>query len=246
MIVERSMHETYLSNTWLVADAAGGHAVFVDAGAPIEPLLQRIDELDLTVTHVLVTHDHHDHTAHLLDLRQRFSATEIGPSQADPTAPVLCGSLTIRPLATPGHCPEHVAWLITQPGAPDACFTGDVLFRGTVGGTMNGGPDGFAQLRHSIMDVLLALDDATVLYPGHVESTTLTHERANNPFILAWSDRAPLEDDPVLVADLPARRRLEAPDYDGGTKVWVEFADGREAIVGGSMVKPARSASRQS
>lgn len=236
MIIERTMHETYLSNTWLLADRPGGHAVFIDAGAPIEPLLQRVTELDLTVTHILLTHEHHDHTFHLIELRERFGITEVGPGSHDDGIEVTCGSMTIQALATPGHCPQHFAWLATDDDGDSACFTGDVLFHETVGGTLNGGPNGYEQLRHSIMDVLMRLPDNTKLCPGHVEETTVAHERAHNPFISAWSGSTTLDDASVQVAELPATRRLTAPDYDGGTKVWVQFADGRQAIVGGSMV----------
>ena len=65
MIVERSMREDYLSNTYLVAAAEGGEAFFVDAGGPVAPLIEKADELDLTPTHVLLTHRHGDHVEEL-------------------------------------------------------------------------------------------------------------------------------------------------------------------------------------
>ena len=43
MIVERSMHESWLSNAFLLADEPGGTAVFVDSGAPLEPLLEAVE-----------------------------------------------------------------------------------------------------------------------------------------------------------------------------------------------------------
>ena len=66
MIVERSMSPDWLSNTYLVAAAPDGDALLVDAGGPMEPLFEKADELGLTVTHVLLTHHHHDHVAELL------------------------------------------------------------------------------------------------------------------------------------------------------------------------------------
>ena len=65
MIVERSMHPDWLSNTYLVAAAPGGAAFLVDAGGPMEPLLEKAGELGVDVTHVLLTHHHHDHVAEL-------------------------------------------------------------------------------------------------------------------------------------------------------------------------------------
>src|SRR5262245_55730501 len=64
MIVERTMHAGWLSNTYLVADRPGGHAVLIDTGGPSEPILEKIAEHRLTVSHVLCTHHHADHIAH--------------------------------------------------------------------------------------------------------------------------------------------------------------------------------------
>ncbi len=64
MIVEKSMSREWLSNTWLVADRPGGHAVLIDTGGPSEPILAKIRQLGVTLTHVLCTHHHYDHVAH--------------------------------------------------------------------------------------------------------------------------------------------------------------------------------------
>jgi glyoxylase-like metal-dependent hydrolase (beta-lactamase superfamily II) len=63
MIIERSMSEDWLSNTYVVADELGGHAVMIDAGGPVAPLLEVLDRGQLALTHVLLTHHHHDHVA---------------------------------------------------------------------------------------------------------------------------------------------------------------------------------------
>ena len=53
MLVERSMHESWLSNAFLLADEPGGTAVFVDSGAPLEPLLAAVEREHVTPTHLL-------------------------------------------------------------------------------------------------------------------------------------------------------------------------------------------------
>lgn len=240
MIVCRSTHPDWLSNSFLVVDEPGGTGVFIDAGAPIEPLLQHAEELDVRVTHVLITHEHQDHTVHVVPLKERFDATLLMPDHLTHGYEVRAGSLTFRALATPGHCDPHFAWHVTKddPAYPGDVFTGDVLFSGTVGGTVNGGADGLAQLRRSITDVLLALPDETIVHPGHCDSTTIGAERRDNPFVLAMlGDGSDFGNEQIEVAGSDATLLLEAADYDGGTKAWVRFADGREAIVGGSMVK---------
>jgi glyoxylase-like metal-dependent hydrolase (beta-lactamase superfamily II) len=240
MIVTRSMHPDYRSNSFLVADEPGGHAVFIDAGAPVEPLMAKVQELDVKVTHVLLTHEHHDHTTHAIPLEERYGARLVTPDSALASDGVVrSGALVLRALSTPGHCDPHVAWLVDVDGATVACFTGDTLFRGTVGGTLNGGPDGFARLRESVLDRLLALPGGTVLYPGHMEETTVADELADNPFVRAWRGELDAGDEQVQVAGNDATLLLEGPDYDGGTKAWVRFADGNEAVVGGSMVTRA-------
>src|SRR5215216_7988071 len=72
MIVERSMSPDWLSNTYLVAAEPGGDAFLVDAGGPVEPLLEMADEQGLAVTHVLLTHHHHDHVAELGKVLERW------------------------------------------------------------------------------------------------------------------------------------------------------------------------------
>src|SRR4051794_11914467 len=72
MIVERSMDPGWLSNSYLAADRPSGSGVLIDAGGPPEPLLAAIERHRLSITHVLLTHHHHDHVAHLDALRRRF------------------------------------------------------------------------------------------------------------------------------------------------------------------------------
>src|SRR6201987_1868977 len=70
VIVERSMNDDFLSNTYVVADEPGGHAVMIDAGGPVAPLLEYLRRGQLELTHVLLTHHHHDHIAELATVRE--------------------------------------------------------------------------------------------------------------------------------------------------------------------------------
>ena len=67
MLVRWFRDPKWLSNTWLLADRLGGHAVVVDTGGPFAPLRAAVEELGVTVTHVLCTHHHPDHVAHNAD-----------------------------------------------------------------------------------------------------------------------------------------------------------------------------------
>src|SRR3954449_8992245 len=113
MIVERSMSRDWLSNTYLVTAEPGGDAFLVDAGGPIEPLLEKADEHGLTVTHVLLTHHHHDHVAELDEVLERWrDATVLAHAEERVTGTtgemrsdeaIEIGGLTVTPLHTPGH-----------------------------------------------------------------------------------------------------------------------------------------------
>ena len=72
MIVERSMSDGWLTNTYLVAAGENSDAFLVDAGGPMEPLFAKAEELGLNVTHVLLTHHHGDHVSALGDTLERY------------------------------------------------------------------------------------------------------------------------------------------------------------------------------
>ena len=72
MIVERSMSDGWLTNTYLVAAGPNTDAFLVDAGGPMEPLFAKAEELGLNVTHVLLTHHHGDHVSALGDALERY------------------------------------------------------------------------------------------------------------------------------------------------------------------------------
>ena len=118
-------------------------------------------------------------------------------------------------------------------------FTGDTLFKGSVGGTRGPGHATFAELQRSIVDVLLALPPETEVLPGHTEPTTVDAERRTNPFVRAWQGDDRVDERPCVAFGQPATLLLRAADYDGGTKCWVRFADGREDTVPGSAVREA-------
>lgn len=227
MIVERVEHPTWLSNAYLVAEGSTG--VLIDANG-LEGELERIaDERGIAITHVLRTHSHPDHVVGIEELAARRGVPLVGWPSLEP---IVTGELEIRPLHTPGHCADHLAFLVNG----TQCFTADVLFKGTVGGTS--GPDGdYAALKRSVVDVLLALVPETAVHPGHREPTTIAAERQANPFVRAWLDGEWPEEQDCRVNGEPATLLLWADDYDGGHKALVRFPDGRETIVGGSRVE---------
>ncbi len=221
MLIDRSMHPEWLSNAYLVADEPGGTAVFIDSGAPLDPLHAVVEREGLTVTHLLTTHSHPDHVAGDDELVARYGLEIV-------KGPLETGGLRIEALPTPGHAPDHLAYVVDGTVA----FTADILFRDAVGG----GPD-VAPIRASVMDVLMALPAETRVLPGHTEETTIGREWEENPFVRYWRGVAEPIDEDVRVGGEEATLLVWSPDYDGNGKALVRLTDGREAIVGGSRVE---------
>ena len=150
------------------------------------------------------------------------------------------GDLKIEAIHTPGHCADHLALRIND----DDCLTADVLFKGTVGGTGAPGATGLGDLKASIMDRLMELPNDVRIHPGHREPSRIIDEWENNPFIRLWRglDEPTSERVSIGPPDADERREAElllwAPDYDGGNKALIRYADdGTETITGGSQVK---------
>jgi glyoxylase-like metal-dependent hydrolase (beta-lactamase superfamily II) len=217
VLVERSMHPGYLSNAYLVADEEGGTAVFVDSGAPIEPLLAAAERWRVAPVAVLRTHGHHDHVEY---------EAELGVSVV--TGDFESGGLSFRALPCPGHSDDGLSF-----HGGGLCFTGDTLFKDAVGGTRSD----FEAVRGSVMGVLMKLPPETRVLPGHTEETTIGREWEENPFVRVWRGVDPEGTEQVRVGGEAATLVVWSPDYDGKGKAWVRFADGRDAIVGGSGVE---------
>ena len=245
MIVERTENATWLSNAYLVADGPGGKGVLIDGNEELGPLLERAERDGIEITHVLVTHPHLDHVAGLAEARRRLgdpplvahaeAAAELEEEVTETLADgeeLASGELAIEAIHTPGHAAGHLAFLANR----SDLFTADVLFKGTVGGTLAPGASGFADLKASVMR-LMELPPETRVHPGHREPTTIGEEWESNLFVRVWRGLEETGEEQVTVWDRPATLKLWAPDYDGGNKAWVVFADdGTEAIVGGSQV----------
>jgi glyoxylase-like metal-dependent hydrolase (beta-lactamase superfamily II) len=243
MVIERSMHPEYLSNTYLVG-REGGAGFFVDAGGPVAPLIAAADRHAMTPTHVLLTHHHHDHVDELSELTSRWPDLEVlshPDERVDgvtgdlrPDDVVRVGDLEVRALHTPGHTKGMLSLLVEG-----NVFTGDTLFKNSVGGVRAPGHTTYEDLRRSIMDVLLELPPQTVIRPGHTEPTTVAGEREGNAFVRVWRGLDPEGSDPCTALGEPATLILLGDDYDGGHKAWVRWPDGSDDIVPGSKVQRA-------
>ncbi len=245
LILEKSMSPNWLSNTWLVGDRPGGHAVLIDTGGPMAPILEAIEAHRLTVTHVLCTHHHYDHVQHNAAYSNRFGCPVCGhrseaalfgdlDRELEDGEELVTGGLHIRALHIPGHTVGQLAFLVND----EAVFTGDTLFRRTIGGTRGPGHTTFADLQRSIVDVLMALPGDTRVYPGHMEPTTIAEESEENPFLRLWRGVDAPGSERCRAFGEPATLLLRAVDYDGGFKCQVRFDEGGVVdVVPGSRVE---------
>jgi glyoxylase-like metal-dependent hydrolase (beta-lactamase superfamily II) len=221
VLIEKSSHPAWSSNAYLVADEPGGTAVFVDSGAPLEPLAAAVEREGLTPTHLLTTHGHGDHVANDDELVARYGVEIVrGDLEA--------GGLSVRALPVPGHAADGLAFLVDE----RVVFTGDELFRDSVGGGT-----AVDTIRHSVMEVLMPLPPEVRVLAGHGEETTIGREWEENPFVRYWRGLDPELGEAVRVGGEGATLVVWSPDHDGKGKGLVRFVDGREAIVGGSRIQ---------
>jgi len=210
------MDAGWLSNAYLVYDEPGGTALFVDSGAPLEPLLEAVERERLTPTHVLRTHAHSDHVVHEAELALPVA-----------TESLATGGLVVEAIPTPGHSDDMVCFVVNG----EAVFSGDTLFKDSVGG------GDFGAIKSAVMDVYMAMPHERVVLPGHTDETTIGREWQANPFVRVWRG---VQDEGVercLAGGEEATLVVWSPDYDGKGKAWVRYEDGRDAIVGGSRVQ---------
>ena len=150
---------------YLIGDADAKTAVVIDPSYDPKAVVGRAKDQQLTVTHVINTHGHPDHTngnaeavkltgAKLLAYKTAASRPDVTVDHEDTLA---VGAFTLKFLFTPGHAEDHLCVLVD-----DVCLTGDVLFVGKVGGTA--GSDAAETEYRSLHNVVLKLPDDTTKF----------------------------------------------------------------------------------
>lgn len=170
--------------SYVVACPHTGEAVLIDAADEADRLVQAVADLKLVA--ILETHGHADHWQALAPVHRHFAQAWVGAHPADlamfpppppshqlgPGEEIHFGACRLTVLHTPGHTPGSVCFL-----GPGVVFTGDTLFPGGPGATRPPLGD-FPTIVRSIRTHLMALDDRTIVYPGHGEATTIGAERS--------------------------------------------------------------------
>ena len=205
MIIKRFIAGRLENNIYLVADEKSGEAVLIDATQDLPEIQKAVKDLGVKVKYILLTHGHFDHIFGLNSLKKSLNAPAVIckddlvisdnineftrlfglPDSVPPKYDmyikdgdeILLGSYKIKVIHTPGHTEGGVCYLVDG-----KLFSGDTLFRGSVGRTdLFGG--NFDKLSDSIKNKLIKLDDKTEVFPGHGDMTTIGFEKKYNEII---------------------------------------------------------------
>ena len=199
------------NSAYLVGSRASGDAALIDPVRDVEQYLVEAERLGLRITATLETHIHNDFVSGAREVARATGAT-LGASAmaglAYPYQPVTDGeTLRVGPwqvqvVATPGHTPEHVSYLLaTEGGTPEALFSGGSLMVGTIARPDLLGPQHTPRMARAayrtLHERLLALPNEVAVYPTHgggsfcaagaggERTTSIGQERAHNPLAQA-------------------------------------------------------------
>lgn len=195
-------------NTYLVIDENTKKGFIVDPGGFDKKLCSVVEQSGISLEYIILTHGHVDHIGGVEDYRKKFPQIKViaakeelemlknpdfnmsnmmgmSPVSLVPDITVVegdcisVGDIDIRFVMTPGHSPGGMCIIIDK---EKVVFSGDTLFAQSIGRTDFPGCS-FEKLINSIKEKLFILDDDTVVYPGHMNSTSIGFEKRHNPFV---------------------------------------------------------------
>lgn len=195
------------TNCYLVINEKIKHGVIVDPASCPEQMKEYVNSEGIQIDAVLLTHAHFDHIMGIDEVLKTFGKKDVYVHADDKVMlenPVLNMSeaygsgysyreaVSIRDrqvleligyrflvFHTPGHTPGSVCYYLED---EEILLSGDTLFRDSVGRTDFPGGS-MSSLVRSVREKLLVLSDETVVYPGHMGTTTIGHEKEYNPFL---------------------------------------------------------------
>jgi len=175
-------------NCYLVWDEVSREAALFDTGWDATPVIDLLEENQLLLRHIFITHSHEDHVAALGAVREAFPKVRLHSNSKH--APVdqrnrandfiHLGSLRITNRDTPGHAEDGVTYIVGNwpEDAPHVAMVGDAIFAGSIGR----GNQSWDLAKQKVREQILSLPLETLICPGHGPLTTVAEEKEHNPF----------------------------------------------------------------
>lgn len=205
MIIEKLAVGPFDTNCYIVGSESTKEGMIIDPGDKAKEILKKVEDLQLDIKLIVLTHGHVDHIGALKGVKEATGAEvavhgddakSVGRKQPlsimlglfYPTPPspdrvlkdgdsIEVGDLHFEVLHTPGHTPGGICVM-----GEGVVFSGDTLFNSGIGRTdLPGG--NYDKLMGSIQTKLMTLPDETIVYPGHGPDTTIGAERKGNPYL---------------------------------------------------------------
>ncbi|KAB3527667.1 MBL fold metallo-hydrolase [Alkaliphilus serpentinus] len=205
MFLEKLSVGIYGVNCYIIADDATGKATVIDPGGDSDKILKVLEENELDLSFIILTHGHGDHIGgvkglmdetnvplyihrddlYIIQDKDKNYSSRMGTNPVELDAEnflidgdlIKLGNLDLKIFHTPGHTPGGVCILVDH-----YLFTGDTLFANSIGRSdLEGGNHN--QLIQSIKDKLMVLDDEITVLPGHGPASRIGIEKLTNPFI---------------------------------------------------------------
>ena len=205
MILKRLILGPLGTNSYIFGSSLTKEVMIIDVGGEPETIINVIEELKLIPIGLLLTHGHYDHTLKIGKLlryfkiplmysKKEFDSGIFTQKEADKWLKggdsIHIGELTLYVLETPGHSPGALSYYSKDPKEYEGqkidgiIFTGDLLFRRSIGRTdLRGGDSNllFSSIKNKIM-YNTEITDNFIIFPGHMDITSVGEERKLNMF----------------------------------------------------------------